>query len=250
MERNKNVKPSKSPPKIGKHNQQTTETDLNIDDQNERINTIPKIAVSTIGYFRKTSTSKSACDLNNSSCEKCDRCSISKDNTVKALSHVRSFVDGINERLNLAYYKTGQVKKNNTNNWSEMEFSLDYLHTILYTELDKMRLGSEISNQIRYLMKSLKFFNDKFDYILKKHENFEKMAQDYKNMKLSNKTEDLNLLSEADINEVKSLSAQNIFKSFNIAKENFDNCLRDLKNSLNVGNNMVKIIIKIIIPLE
>lgn len=210
-----------------------------VDDEME--NCSMKISVSPLGRLRK-STSQRSNDSNfnelNTSlfCDKCEKCSLNKENTLKAISHVRTYVDNINERLNLTYHKTGQLRKNN--NEMDNSMSLEYHHAIFYSELDKLSIGSEMLNQFRYLMKSLRLFNDKFDYITKKHENFEKVAHEYKNYKMSNKIEDLTQLPEIDVNEIKSLSEQTIFKSFNLAKESFEKCMAELKTSLNGNFNM------------
>ena len=81
-------------------------------------------------------------------------------------------------------------------------------------------------------MKSIRLFNDKYEYMSKKHENFEKMAQEYKNMKISNKTEEMKSIPEYD-NEIKNFEVQKIFQNFNQAKENFENTLKDIKQTLN-----------------
>ncbi len=92
-----------------------------------------------------------------------------------------------------------------------------------------------MTTQFRSLMKSVRFFNDKFDYIIKKHENFEIIAQEYKKLVLSNKLEDTNGLAEAEMNEIKSVEVQNLFKNFNVAKEGFESSFKDIKNIVN-GN--------------
>jgi len=226
---------SKTPPRV-RHN-----SDLEREDEVE--GNLQKMNISSIGRFRK-SNSRASSDLNfneinssnvNSGCDKCDKCLLFKENLMKAVNYMRGYIDNINDKLNLAYHKTGQLKKN-SNNDIENSLSPEYYHAIYYSEMDKLKLGSDMMNQFRFLMKSLRLFNDKYDYIVKKHENFEKMAQEYKNIKLSNKIEEMSQLSEAEVNEVKSLSEHSIFKNFNNARDNFENSLKDLKNMLN-GNN-------------
>ena len=80
-------------------------------------------------------------------------------------------------------------------------------------------------------MKSLRLFNDKYEYINKKHENFEKVAQEYKNMKISNKTEDLKNIPDYDV-DIKNIEVQKIFQNFNYAKDGFESSLKDIKYSL------------------
>ncbi len=225
-------------------------SDLDKDDEID--GNLLKINISSIGRFRKFN-SKASSELNfnevnssnvNSGCDKCERCILFKDNLMKAVGCIRNYVDNINDKLNLAYHKTGQMKKN-PNSDIESSLSPEYYHAIYYSEMDKLKLGSDMLNQFRFMMKSLRLFNDKYDYIVKKHENFEKMAQEYKNFKLSNKIEEMSQLSEVEVNEVKSLSEHSIFKNFNVARDNFENCLKDLKSSLNANNdrssNMVNI---------
>lgn len=151
---------------------------------------------------------------------------------IKAINIVRGYVDNINDRINMVYLKIPPVKK--TDNYGDIDYSLppEYYHTIFYSDLDKINISSDVANQFRNLMKDIRLFNDKFEYITKKNENFDKMAQEYKNFKLSNKFEDLSSLSELDINDVKDKAVQNIFKNFNMARENFEGLMKDLKFGL------------------
>ncbi len=165
-------------------------------------------------------------------CDKCDKCQILRDNISKVINHVKTYVDTINERLNTVYHKITSPKKIPENDPS---LSPEYIHAIFYSNLDKMRISREMTGQFRSLMKSVRFFNDKFDYIIKKHENFEIIAQEYKKLVLSNKMEDVSGLKEAELNDVKGLDVQNLFKNFNMAKDGFESSFKDIKNMIN-GN--------------
>lgn len=187
---------------------------------------------------------------NNSACEKC---SSLKENYKKAISIIKNYVDSINERLNNIYHKVVPQKKTNILQSSEMDYSIspEFYHTLYYSEIDKFKLNSETSFQLRSLMKSIRLFNDKFDYMSKKHENFEKVAQEYKNLKISNKTEDIKSIPEYN-NEIKNLEVQKIFQNFNQAKESFENTLKDIKQSLNSNerNSIVNYLICFILCLK
>ena len=164
----------------------------------------------------------------------CEKCSGLRDNCKKAILTIRNYVDSINERLNFIYHKVVPQKKMNILQSIEIDYSIspEFYHTMYYSEIDKFKLNSEITFQLRSLMKSIRLFNDKYEYMSKKHENFEKVAQEYKNMKISNKTEEIKSLPEYD-NEIKNLEVQKIFQNFNQAKESFENTLKDIKQSLN-----------------
>ncbi len=170
-------------------------------------------------------------NFNNSNCEKCSGI---KENCKKAISIIKNYVDSINERLNFIYHKVVPHNKLNILQSAEIDYSIspEFYHTIYYSEIDKFKLNSDITFQLRSLMKSIRLFNDKYEYMSKKHENFEKMAQEYKNMKISNKTEEMKSIPEYD-NEIKNFEVQKIFQNFNQAKENFENTLKDIKQTLN-----------------
>ena len=166
--------------------------------------------------------------------QNCEKCSSLKETCKKAISTIKSYVDSINERLNLIYHKVIPHKKMSIMQSVEMDYSIspEFYHTLYYSEIDNFKLNSEVSFQLRSLMKSVRLFNDKYEYISKKHENFEKVAQEYKNLKISNKTEEIKSIPEYD-NEIKNLEVQKIFQNFNQAKESFENSLKDIKQSLN-----------------
>ena len=208
---------------------------------------IPKLALSPHGRFKKSVSKNSYNDsfngfhndvinVNMNSGNECEKCGNVKENVNNAINHIRSYVDSINDRLNMIFHKTSSIKKQNLNAQDDYYFSPDYYHTLYYSDMDKLKLGGEVLAQFRFLMKSIRLFNDKFEYITKKHENFEKMAQEHKNYRIANKIEELNQLPESDINEVKNLEIHSIFKNFNLAKESFESSLKDLKSNLNHNN--------------
>jgi hypothetical protein len=165
---------------------------------------------------------------------KCPKCNSTKDSYKKSISIIKNYVDCINERLNFLYHKINPQKKSNISGTPEMDYSIspEFYHTLYYSEIDKFKLNSEISFQLRSLMKSLRLFNDKYEYINKKHENFERVSQEFKNMKISNKTEDFKNIPEYE-NDIKNLEVQKIFQNFNVAKEGFENTLKEIKSCLN-----------------
>jgi len=164
----------------------------------------------------------------------CENCGNTKESCKKAISMIKNYVDCINERINLIYHKINPQKKMTNLQNVEMDhsISLEFYHTMYYSEIDKFKISSDLTFQLRSLMKSIRLFNDKYDYITKKHENYEKIAQEYKNMKISNKTEDIKNIPEYE-NEIKNLEVQKIFQNFNQAKESFENTLKEIKMSLN-----------------
>jgi hypothetical protein len=218
IDKSKAVRVSKSPNKLSK---QPSDSAFSHDTLNKVIST---------GRLKKTVTNESSEE--NMSCDKCDKCLASKENLSKAINHVKTYVDLINERLNSVYHKISSKKIGLEFNPS---LSPEYLHSIFYSNLDKMKISREMTTQFRSLMKSVRFFNDKFDYIIKKHENFEVLAQEYRKLVHSNKIEDVNGMSETDMNEIKSLDINNLFKNFNIAKDGFESGFKEIKNMVN-GN--------------
>lgn len=156
----------------------------------------------------------------------CEQCSTIKEQTIIAINHIREYIDNINLRLNLLYHKSGQKKPSSA---YDLSLPLDYFHTMYYSQLDKVNLGSETLNNIRSLMKSIRLMNDKLEYIKEKHEFFEKRVMEYKKLKISNLGEEMSLLPQTEINDINNLQVQDLFKNFNRAKENIDNSLRNLK---------------------
>jgi hypothetical protein len=194
---------------------------------------------------RKSSTDENNLDFFEFKCPKCNSI---KDSYKKSISIIKNYVDCINERLNFLYHKINPQKKSNISGVPEMDYSIspEFYHTLYYSEIDKFKLNSEISFQLRSLMKSLRLFNDKYEYINKKHENFERVSQEYKNMKISNKTEDLKNIPEYDV-DIKNMEVQKIFQNFNVAKEGFENTLKEIKSSLNNNDRGSVIVNKIIL---
>jgi hypothetical protein len=202
---------------------------------------LQKLTISPVGRLRKSTSVKSIdsafLDVNSnqvSGCDKCEKCLLLQENLSRALDSLRSYVENLNEKLNTSYLKVGSLKKSSD---FDSSFGPDYYHTICYSEVDKLKLNTDLMSHFKFLLKSMRLFSDKYEYILKKHESFEKMAQEYKYYKISNKLEETSPLSEAEALEVKSLSEHSIFKNFNIARENFESCLKDLKNTITGGND-------------
>ena len=102
---------------------------------------------------------KSSLEENNldSSEGKCSKCSSIRDSYKKAVSVVNNYVDCINERLNSLYHKITPQKKTNISGSIEMDFSIspEFYHTLYYSEIEKFKLNSDVSFQLRSLMKSL-----------------------------------------------------------------------------------------------
>jgi hypothetical protein len=225
IDRSKTTRAAKSPIKIS-HNTSEREISLISHDTNNKV-------ISTGRLKRITANDSNDDNLSTNICDKCDKCLANKENLSKAINYVKSYVDTINERLNSVYHKISSSKKIGAE--FDPSLSPEYLHALFYSNLDKIKISRELTTQFRSLMKSVRFFNDKFDYILKKHENFEILAQEYRKLVTSNKIEDAHGLPEADMSEVKSLDIQNLFKNFNMAKEGFESNLKEIKNMVN-GN--------------
>lgn len=180
----------------------------------------------------------------------CHKCSSFREEVLKGLNFIKSYIDNVNDRINYNYLKVQPVRFSttkltthaNTNsnmilNGLDINIPCDYYHTIFYSEIDKLNISSEICNNFRNVMKSVKLFSDKYEYISKKHSSFEKALDDYKNIKLSNKFEE-NLKMDDNLNthivdDIKNLDVQSIFKQFNNAKENSDILFKELKSKYN-----------------
>jgi hypothetical protein len=228
IDKNKNSRISKSPLKLNKPLSDREASLISNEAHNKLVSS---------GRLKKNGSNKSI-DSETSFglqpiCDKCDKCNSMRENVAKALGHVKTYVDTINERLNTVYHKISSSKKVGPE--SDPSLSPEYIHAIFYSNLDKMKISREITTQFRSLMKSVRFFNDKFDYIIKKHENFEILAQEYRKILFSNKLEEASGIPETDMNEIKSLEIQNIFKNFNNAKDSFENNFKEIKNMVN-GN--------------
>lgn len=174
----------------------------------------------------------------NNGCSKCKNCgsTTNSENIARAVSHVKSYVDSINDRINMAFHKVSPVNLKGSYMPGELDPSIppEYYHTVYYSDIDNLNMSSELTGQFRNLMKSIRLFNEKYDYITRKHQSFERMVEEYKGYKLSNRSEDaLNEINQNDITEeIKNLQVHNVFKNFNVAKDNFENILKDLKNTL------------------
>lgn len=233
IDKSKNTRLSKSPNKLGK---QIGEREISITSTE-----VPNKLISS-GRLKKSGSNKSLDSENSFSaqpnCDKCDKCLVMKESISKAINHVKTYVDVINERLNSVYHKISSSKKIGAE--FDPSLSPEYIHAMFYSNLDKMRVSREITTQIRSLMKSVRFFNDKFDYIIKKHESFELLAQEYRKLVFSTKVEDVQNIPVEEMKDIKSLDIQNLFKNFNNAKESFENSFKEIKNIVN-GNNTVTI---------
>jgi hypothetical protein len=168
----------------------------------------------------------------------CEKCGSMKDQTIRGIKHIKTYIDSLNDRVNMAFNKINPVKVSSSSLSTEIDYSVnpEYYHTIYYSDLDKLNISPDVTNQFRNLMKSVRLFNDKLDYITRKHQNFERMVEEHKNYKLSNKLEkskeNLSGIEGENVDEVKNLTVQTIFKNFNVAKENFENIMKDLKSNL------------------
>jgi len=225
IDRSKTTRAGKSPLKINHNSSEAVNSTVSHDTNSKVIST---------GKLKRTGANDSNDDnLSTKICDKCDKCIANKENLSKAINYVKTYVDTINERLNSVYHKISSSKKIGAE--FDPSLSPEYLHALFYSNLDKIQISRELITQFRSLMKSVRFFNDKFDYMIKKHENFEILAQEYRKLVSSNKMEDVNGLTEADMSEVKSLDITNLFKNFNMAKEGFESNLKEIKNMVN-GN--------------
>jgi hypothetical protein len=166
----------------------------------------------------------------------CDRCKITEENCREAINQIKNYVDSINERINMMYHKIGPISND------EMNYSrcLNYYHTIYYTELEKFKIGSDVISSMRNLMKSIRLFNDKVDYIQNKCENFEKLVHEAKKSYKFAVKDDMKgfpIIPEMEVNDVKNIDVQSIFKNFNNAKDSFEATIKDLKSNFTVNNS-------------
>jgi hypothetical protein len=170
-----------------------------------------KRIVSPNGRLRnkRCSTSKSLESINLEG-EGCEKCYIDKEQIIRANKLINQFIENINDRLNVAYHKVIAPKD------IDLSFPIEYYHTLCYSGLDSLYLGCDILSSFRSLMKNLRLFYDKYEYIIKKQENFEKNASNYINTMVANKVEDC--INNTD-DSVKDNTLQNIFTNFNNARD-------------------------------
>ena len=209
----KKTKLYKSPPKKCRTEEDDDETNIR-----------RSLVQSGFMKLRKATVKSNENSLNYDQDVICDKCSCSKDQIVRAVRMISQYIEGINDRINMSYHKV--VNKN------DMDFSLpiEYYHTICYSGLDSLNLSSDVLSQFRNLMKVIRIFNDKFDYITKKHENYESRINEYVNCVLSNKVEEISHIDDS----VKDYTVQNIFTNFNQAKENIESIIKELKSDRNM----------------
>ena len=82
----------------------------------------------------------------------CEKCSIIKESVVKTMAQINTYVETMNEKLNQVFHKTSNSKKVNNDNADLLSF--DYYHTMYYSDLDKLKCGSEITSLVRQLLVS------------------------------------------------------------------------------------------------
>ena len=119
----------------------------------------------------------------------CERCNLTKDSVIKTLANLKLYVDSINEKINIIYHKTGKNKKFD----NEQYFSNEFFQ--FYSDIDKLKCGSDVSNQLRILMvfniiinkKAVKILSDKYDYVLNKQNYYDNVVTTFRNIKNSNK---------------------------------------------------------------
>jgi hypothetical protein len=149
----------------------------------------------------------------------CERCSGIKETTTKALNLLRSYIENINDRL--SHLCLGFDTKFPHDN---LKLPIEYLHTITYTELDRLGICSDFNVPFRQLFKTLRLFSDKYDMIMKKQESVGQRG-------LQTKKEDVKI----DNLGLDNQNIQSIMAGFNNAKRVFESNLKELKSSINGG---------------
>lgn len=122
-------------------------TEFSLDQQvssKRQISSTGKIKIGKKGLSSKNSISE-AFDTENERLV-CEKCGILKDSVIKTLTSLKLYVDSINENINILYHKTNNIKKLSQNNF----FSNDFFQ--FYAEVDKLKCGTNLSNNIRSLM--------------------------------------------------------------------------------------------------
>jgi len=86
----------------------------------------------------------------------CERCKDMKDSTLKCINNLKKYIDVINERINMFYHKINPMNKNisvsSSNADIDVLLSPEYYHTLYYSDLDKLKLNTDIANSMRILM--------------------------------------------------------------------------------------------------
>lgn len=140
-----------SPQKLIKFEGGSVTTDNSLEDQftlnsKKIVSSAGKIKIKKNGLSNKNSISEMNYFDSESKSLICDKCGVMKDSVIKTLSNMKNYVDSINERINIIYHKTTKNKKLE----NEQFFSNEFFQ--FYSDVDKLKCGSEVSNHLRNLM--------------------------------------------------------------------------------------------------
>jgi hypothetical protein len=170
--------------------------------------------------YKKCNTTKSLESINLEG-EGCEKSYVNKEQVIRASRLITQFIENINDKINMGYHKVTQNKE------LDLSFPIEYYHTLCYSGLDSLSLGCDILASFRSIMKNLRLFYDKYDCIIKKHEEFEKNASNYVNAAISNKLEKCSIKID---DNVKDSTIQNIFANFNNARDSFESIMKEIKS--------------------
>ena len=139
-----------SPQKLIKFEGGSVTTDNSLDDHNlsskKIVSSVGKIKIKKNGLSNKNSNSEMQYFDSENKSIVCDKCGLIKESVIKTLSSLKSYVDSINERVNIIYHKTTRNKKYE----NEQLFSNDFFQ--FYSDVDKLKCSSDVSNHLRNLM--------------------------------------------------------------------------------------------------
>jgi hypothetical protein len=203
---------------------------------NEESDDLGRKLVSPTKMRLKPSMNKSLDSLEDNNAT-CDRCISLKETTLKALNLIKSYIENINERLNYFCLNIDSQKPNQ----EYFKLPIEYLHSVTYTELDRLNITSDFSIPFRQVIKSLRLFSDKYECITRKQNSIDKARDEHKASLLQSRKEEVKCPDSVSVKQEDNSSIQNILLSFNNAKQFFESNMKELKSNLNNTNNNVDI---------
>jgi len=163
----------------------------------------------------KTRNLNSIISLKEQICEKCLTFNTAISQCEKSLNQIDEFISSLNSRANNYIY--------NLPLFNQSCLNLDFLHSQIFYSIDKQILPNSIKEHMKAIIKNLKVFSSKIEYISEKSTCINFLVEEYKNLKHSNIIEDTEEFNSNNINE--------IIKNFNSNKENIDSILKELKTT-------------------
>ena len=117
---------------------------------NESIEENDNKGKTTSNKKNKLKNSEGSENQSNYQSNQCEKCSIIKDYMIKTINQINSYVETLNEKMNNIYNKTSISNKKNSENENLMSF--EYYHSMYFSDFDKLKCGSEITNQVKQLL--------------------------------------------------------------------------------------------------